>query len=102
MKITILPKNRLGKWSVGLFIAFILLFALFQTLVALGQRGGETFAENYLLSIPIFSAAACAISAAIIGIISFFKKERSILVMIITLIGILVLFFVIGEFVFPE
>ena len=102
MKITFLPKTILGKWSAWLSVAFLLLFAFFQTLVMLGQRGGETFADNWLLSIPIFTAGACVISAAILGIISFFKKERSILVMIITLIGLLALFFVIGEFTSPH
>jgi ABC-type uncharacterized transport system permease subunit len=51
-----MPKTRLGKWSVGLIILFFLLFALFQFLVASGQRGGATFFSNLVLAIPILAA----------------------------------------------
>lgn len=58
-----MPKTRLGKWSAGLIITFLLLFVIFQLLVASGQRGGETFSDNLTLSIPALLMAAAGIAA---------------------------------------
>lgn len=98
-----MPKTILGKWSVGLIIVFFLLFALFQFLVASGQRGGATFFDNLLLAIPIFLAGICGVSSFFTGLIGIVKsKERSILVFLATIIGLLVLLFLLGEILFPH
>jgi uncharacterized membrane protein len=103
MKIYIVPKTRLGKWSMWLIVVFILLFITFQLLVASGQRGGDTFLSNLTLSIPILTAGICGIAAFITGIISIIKsKERSVLVFIASIIGLFVLMFVSGEFLAPH
>jgi len=103
MRITILPKSRLGKWAVYLIITFILLMVVFQLLVASGQRGGETFLDNLLLTIPMFLAGICGISALITGLISVIRsKERSILVFLASLLGLCVLGFVLGEIIVPH
>lgn len=98
-----MPKSFLGKLSVILIIAFLFLFIIFQLLVFTGQKGGETFFDNLLLTTPIFLAGVCAITAFFTGIISLIKKrERAILVYISTLIGLLVLWFILGEFLYPH
>ena len=103
MKINFLPKTVLGKWSVWLIVAFILLFLVFQLLVLSGQRGGDTFSDNWLLTIPIVLAAICGISSLIVGLIAGVKsKERSILVFVAMLIGLFDLIFVLGEFLSPH
>ena len=103
MKVTFLPKTVLGRWSFWLIVAFALFFLIFQLLVASGQRGGETFSGNWLLIIPIFLAVICGISSLIVGLVSIIKdKERSILVFLSGLIGLFVLFFVIGELTVPH
>jgi len=103
MKIYFLPKTVLGKWSVWLVVAFIILFAVFQLLVLSGQRGGDTFSDNWLLTIPIVLAAICGISSLIVGLIAGVKsKERSILVFVAMLIGLFDLIFVLGEFLSPH
>jgi len=103
MKIHFMPKTRLGKWSIWLIIAFILLFTTFQLLVASGQRGGATFFSNLVLSVPMLIAGISGISAFFTGIIGIIKsKERSVLTFVATIIGFFILFFVLGELLFPH
>jgi len=99
-----MPKTTLGKWSVGLIAAFFLLLATGITVVSVfKQEGGETFFDNLWISIPMLGAGASTIAAFITGIIAIIKnKERSILVIITTLFGLLVLWFVAGEIVSPH
>ena|SRR3989338_3379077 len=102
-KIYFLPKTTLGKWSFGLIISFFLLLICTTLIVSSGQEGGETIFDNLLISIPMLAAGLCAIASFITGIISIIKhKERSILVYISTFIGLLVLWFVIGELLVPH
>ena len=99
-----MPKTTLGKWSVGLIAAFFLLLATGITVVSVfKQEGGETLFDNLWISIPMLGAGASTIAAFITGIIAIIKnKERSILVIITTLFGLLVLWFVAGEIVSPH
>ena len=103
MRVTALPKSYLGKWSIGFITAFIVLFVVFQLLVASGQRGGETFFSNLALTIPILLAGISGVLAFFTGIIGVIRNgERSILVFLAMLIGFFVLLFSIGEVVFPH
>ena len=99
-----MPKTLLGKWSVGLIIAFFLLLATGMFVVSvLGQSGVETFFDNPTISIPMLSAGASAIAAFFTGIISIWRyKERSVFVFIATLMGFFVLWFVLGEIIVPH
>ena len=98
-----MSKTKLGKWSVGLIVVFFVLFALLQTLVMSGQKGGETFSDNLLLTIPGFSMAISGILAFFTGIFGIIKrKERSVLVFVATAIGLFVLLFVLGEILSPH
>ena len=102
--IKILPQTTLGKWSVGLIIAFFLLLATGMFVVqVLRQEGGETFFDNLWISITMLGAGACAIAALFTGIISIWRyKERSVFVFIATLMGFFVLWFVLGEIIVPH
>ena len=103
MKVHFKPKTALGKWSVGLIIVFVVLLASFQLLVASGQRGGETFFSNLILTIPMLIAGISGVSAFATGLIGAIQsRERSIAVYLATLIGLLVLLFVLGEIIFPH
>ncbi len=98
-----MPKTALGKWSVVLIIAFIVLLASFQLLVASRQRGGETFFSNLILAIPILIAGISGVSAFITGLSGVIRsRERSIFVYLATVIGLLVLLFGLGEVIFPH
>jgi len=103
MEVHFVPKTTLGKWSVALTVAFIVLFMSFQLLVASGQRGGATFFSNLALSVPMLVAGISGVSAFFTGIISIVKrKERSVLVFMATVIGLFVLIFSLGEIIFPH
>jgi len=75
MKLHLMPKTTLGKWSVALIVAFIILLVSLQLLVASGQRGSETFFSALILTVPILIA----------GI------KRSVIVYLAVTIGLLVL-----------
>ena len=67
------------------------------------QEGGKTFFDNLWISIPMLGAGAAAITAFFTGIIAIVRnKERSILVILGALIGLLVLWFVVGEILVPH
>ena len=103
MKVYFTPKTTLGKWSVVLIIAFIVLMVAFQLLVASGQRGGKTFFSNLILAIPMIVAGISGISAFVTGIIGIIKsRERSVIVYLAVLIGLFVLLFWAGEVMFPH
>ena len=98
-----MPKTVLGKWAVWLIVAFVLLMVVFQLLVASGQRGGETFLDNLLLTIPMFLAGICGICSLVTGLVGIImSKERSILVFLASIVGLFVLVFVFGEIIVPH
>ena len=101
---SVLPKTLLGKWSVGLIILFFLLLATGMFVVSvLGQTGGETIFDNLWISIPMLGAGACAIAAFIVGGFSIVKNhERAISVLIAAILGLIILIFVLGEFLTPH
>ena len=103
MQVNILPKSYLGKWSTGLIAAFVVFFVTFQVLVASGQRGGETFFSNLVLTIPILLAGTSGVLAFLTGLIGAIRNgERSILVFLAMVVGLFVSLFSIGEVVFPH
>lgn len=103
MKITVLPKTSLGKWSIGFILALILFFVLFIIFVVSGQRGDDTFFSNLLLAVPMLLGATCGEAALVTGLIGIIKsKERSILVYLAIFIGLEILVFGLSEFLFPH
>ncbi len=84
MRITFLPKTRLGWWSVGLVVVSIIFFALFQVILGPGPDYNMALANALTVVIAGVSAAAF-----ITGFISITKgKERPILVFLAMLIGL--------------
>ena len=103
IKLNLIPKTNLGKWSIALIIVFFLLLSLFFLLVNLGERGGATFFSNLKLTIPMLAAGTSAITSFVTGVISIIKKkERSILVILASILGFLVLLYIIAEFSSPH
>jgi cytochrome bd-type quinol oxidase subunit 2 len=103
VRVAFIPKTSLGKWSVRLILIFFVSLATFSLLVASGQRGGETFFSNQLLTFPILTAGATGVAAFFSGIISILKqKERAILVFVAAAIGLFVIYFALGEILFPH
>lgn len=98
-----MPQTRLGQWSVrlaGLFFAFFLVFWVF---IMLGEKGGDTFFSNPLLTVPMLLAAISAILGFFVGIMGIMRdRERSILTFLSTGIGLIVGLFSLAEVLLPH
>ena len=88
MRISILPKTSLGRWSVGLAVAWIVFFVLSQ--VILGPGPDYNMALAYALTIVVAGIGGAALVTGLISIIK--SKERSIFVFVTTAIGLYSLF----------
>ncbi|MEX1124086.1 MAG: hypothetical protein WD895_03620 [Acidimicrobiia bacterium] len=87
-----------GRWSVTSVVVFGVGLLAMQFAVALGKEGGETFFDNWWLSGPAFVAGAAAFSALVSGVVAMIREhDRSIGVILSTLLGLLVAFFITGE-----
>lgn len=100
--------TTLGRWSVKLIIIFIALIILVQIIAAVGRAVGAFDSNSLnvyqiLMPVIIIPAGICGVAAFMTGIISITKsKERSVFVFFATAIGLFVLLFVLGEFLFPH
>ena len=110
IKMTFFPKSKLGKWSFGLIIAMLLLFfmgrRLYLTKYA-SQPSGESILRDIAMrpgiALPMLSGFAAGIISFISGLIGIFKKkDHSILVLISTVIGGLLILLLSGEILFPH
>ena len=101
-KFGFLPKTRLGKLSVIFILIFFAMLLLMQLFVMLGETGGETFTDNLKLFFAGIIGGVSGLVSFFTGIISIIKhRERSFLVFLGTLIGLFILFFLLGEFLGP-
>jgi hypothetical protein len=110
MKISILPKTKLGWWSLGLAVAMPVLFFIgmsFTTLLYKSVPAGGSILKDVTvrpaLALTMLAGMASGISAFIIGLIAIIRqKERALLVYGATLIGALLTIFLFGEFLSPH
>lgn len=108
MKITIQPKTRAGKFSVAMFIIFII-FATAGGIISSVQENTVEYPNplnSPLLGTAIYLMFTAAIIASITGLIAIRKsKERSILVYISIPLGIAffigILMLLIGNIIGP-
>jgi hypothetical protein len=95
MKITVLPKTTLGKWSLGTILVGILLYLVFFIVVRVGFRSGVNVPAS-----PTILLFISAIASMVGGIFSIIKsKERSILIFLSVAIGVFALVFLVGDLV---
>jgi hypothetical protein len=104
IEVKLKPQTTMGKWSIGFIISLSSFFIIGVAIVNFGhQTGGETFFDNLYISIPMFLAGLSGIAAFITGIIGIINDhERALLVFVSSVIGSLVLIFMLGEFLFPH
>jgi len=107
MKIDFIPKTRLGKWSVGIGIALVILTAI-SLLFAVAIGGNPAvIAGNPLLSIlanilSVMFTLAGPVSF-LIGIFAIVKyKDWSVCKSLAVLYVLTLLMFLLGEFLFPH
>ncbi len=108
MRITILPKTALGKWSVGLAVLFIVLFVAHQAYAA-SVRGRPVIPgipappPPPFINLMVFVDYASGIFSFLAGLISIiWNKERSLIVFILAGAWVLVLLFLLGEIIFAR
>ena len=110
MRISILPKVKLGWWSLGLVVAMPVLFFIgmsFTNLLYESVPAGGTILKDIIarpaLALTMLAGMAAGISAFVIGLIAVLRqKERAVLVFGSTLIGALLMIFLLGELIFPH
>jgi len=86
-----------------LLAAFIAGLAGLMLAISAGQKGGDTFTDNWLLAGPGLVAAASGVGAFVTGLIAMIHEgERSPAVMLASLVGLLVTLFVVLEIAFPH
>lgn len=93
----IFPRSLLGKWSVALTGFFMLFLLIHNIFILTGQRGGETFFSNPWLAVSLLGASISSVASFLAGALAIIKyKERSIFVILCSLIGLMVLAGVVG------
>ncbi len=108
MKIKLLPKTSLGKWSIKFIIVFFIFFIFSQILSLIGHKKGAFDSQSlgfFRLVVPftIVFAGICGLTAFFTGIVSAIKnKEFSIFLLLSIFIGFFVLVFILGEFFSPH
>ena len=97
------PTTRPGRLSLILLGVAAAALATMMAAVASGQNGGETFSDNWLLTILAVVMAAGAVSAGITAWYAIVRcHERAVLVGIPALIGLLATIFIVGEIFGPS
>jgi hypothetical protein len=110
MKVNLIPKTKLGKWSLGLIAAMPVLFFIgtsFTNSLYKSVSAGSTILEDIIrrpaLALTMLAGMLAGILAFIVGLTTIIKqKERALLVYVATLIGMLLILFLIGEVLFPH
>jgi len=95
------PATRIGKWSVGLAVAFIVFWFINSALGAAGLYP-ESLPQVFLIFFGIFMML-CGLASGILALIAVTRQhERSWLVWLPILAGAFVLTFLLGEFLVPH
>jgi peptidoglycan/LPS O-acetylase OafA/YrhL len=101
-----LPATRLGRWSMWLAVAFIVMFAINSVFVgALGTSTNETLDAFSRTVMPFYGIGMLILgaSAGAVGLISIIKDHERSWVAWATLLPLaFVLFLLIGEFATPH
>jgi hypothetical protein len=83
--------------------ALVLVFALLQVLVAAGQAGGEDVLDNPLMGLAGLVFAAAAVTALVSGTTAVVhRRDRSPVVLLGWLLGLLVVLLLLGELFVPH
>ena len=95
-----MPRTRLGWWSIGLAIAFLVFFVLWLLYVQATPMARPTFFSDPLHAFLILGATAAAITGAIVGVVALVaRRERSFTILLSVLLGAFVLSWTMAELV---
>ncbi len=85
------PQTKFGKWSVWLNAFFLITITI--SIILVNVLGILSYDDHWWdVTVPILALAT--ITAFILGIIATIKKERSVLVYISVIIGLLAILFI--------
>ena len=106
----ILPHSALGRWSDGLIAAMLILLligtSLADSVYESIQAGGtilEDIAARPVLALTMLAGMAAGVAAFFTGISALFrKKDHSLLVIASSLVGGLLILYLIAEVAFPH
>ena len=105
-----MPRTTLGMWTVGLVAAMPILFvigsssssSLYKSIPA-GRTILADVAARPLLALTMLAGMFAGISAFIVGLLAIVKKkENALLVYVSTVIGGLLMLFLVSELAFPH
>lgn len=99
-----LPRTELGLLSIIFILFFFFLLVIMMLIVKVqGPMENQTFFNNLWLSIPGFLMVIFGIASFVTGLISIIKKkEKTFFVYLSTVMGLLILWFLIGEIANPH
>jgi uncharacterized membrane protein len=85
------PQTKLGRWSVWLNAFFLIIITV--SIILVNVLGILSYDDHWWdVTVPILALAT--ITAFILGMIATIKKERSVLVYISVIIGLLAILFI--------
>ena len=106
----LLPGTVQGTWAVGLIMAMPFLFIIGSSssnslypLVPAGRTITADIAARPVLALTMLAGMVAGIAAFVVGLFAIVKyKENAIMVYVSTVIGGLLLLFLVGEVAFPH
>ena len=110
LRVGILPKTKLGRWSLGLAVAmpvFLSIGMFVTTPLYESVPAGNTILEDIILrpalALTMLTGMVSGVSAFIVGLIAIIRrKERAVLVYVATSAGAFITIFLLGELIFPH
>lgn len=97
----VMPGTKTGKWSVGLAVTFLILFIINQAVFM--NLPEDVPWRPTLLPFYGIGMMACGLASGITALIAVIRDhERSWLVYLPLFFGGFVVFFLLGEFLFPH
>lgn len=105
-----LPGTTSGKWSVGLIVLMPILFAIGSSLawtlyesVSSGRTILADISARPFLALTMLAGMAAGIGSFITGLLAILKgKEKTLLVYLSTILGGLLILYLIAEVAFPH
>lgn len=109
MKFIFLPKNSLGRWSVGLVIVMPIFLYIGMSFVDFYESvlAGKTILLDIVarpgIALPMLAGFISGTAALFTGIIGIMKnKDHSVLIFLSTTIGFFTLLWCLAEILFPH
>jgi hypothetical protein len=97
-----IPRTQLGWWAGWLAAGFFGAYTLGTVLAGIGQLSGDIQHVNPWLSIVAVVGLLCIVGASVTAIAALIHKDRSVPVWVGVALGVVALFFLLGELLVPH